>query len=501
MKKVTIIGAGPSGLAAADVLTKGCNWEVSVYEMADKIGGISRTENYKGYLFDIGGHRFYTKNKKIEALWQEALGTNLRRVKRQSRIYYNHRFFAYPLQFHNTIRQLGLRESIRVTFSFLWAALFPLHPENTFDRWTINRFGRRLYTLFFKSYTEKVWGISCERIQADWAAQRIKGLSFITTLQQAVFGRRGVRSLIEEFTYPKYGPGMMWERIADRIVARGGRLCLNHRIIVLRHENGRISEVVCHHGDTCNTTSVDQVISSMPLDNLIALLEPAPPEEVRLSAKSIRYRSFLIVVLIVKRREVFPDQWLYIHCPDTKVGRIQNFKNWSTAMVPDTAMTSLGMEYFCDEGDALWNLADSELQLLATREAVHLGLIEAAEVVDCQVLRQPKAYPVYDDNYQTHLQHLRTYLRTFINLQTVGRNGLHRYNNMDHSMLTGIMAAENIQGSNHDLWALEDPDDYLEEMLSTSAAEGECAFDCPDSGKIGSHCPATDGENGQTATG
>jgi len=484
MKKVTIIGAGPAGRAAADVLTKGCDWEVSVYEQADKIGGISRTESYKGYLFDIGGHRFYTKNQRIEALWQEALGADLRRVKRQSRIYYNHRFFAYPLQFHDTLRQLGLLESIRVTGSFLRAALYPLRPENTFDRWTINRFGRRLYTLFFKSYTEKVWGIPCERIQSDWAAQRIKGLSFLTALHKAIFGGQGVRSLIEEFSYPTRGPGMMWERFAARIAARGGGICLNHRIVALRHEHGRIREVVFRHGDACTTTPVDQVISSVPLDNLINLLEPAPPEEICLSARGIRYRSFLMVVLIVKRRDVFPDQWLYIHCPHTKVGRIQNFKRWSEAMVPDAGTTSLGMEYFCDQGDALWTLPDGQLRSLATREAVHLGLIEAEEVVDCQVLRQPKAYPVYDEKYQIHLQRLKTYLRAFSNLQTVGRNGLHRYNNMDHSMLTGIMAAENIGGGSHDLWGLEDADGYLEEMLSTSAAEGEGAFARPDSGTL-----------------
>ncbi len=468
-RPVIIIGAGPAGLTAAWELVKQGILPI-VLEKADKVGGISRTETYKGYRFDIGGHRFYTKVEAVEQLWQDMLGQDFIKVPRLSRIYYKGRFFNYPLEIFNTLYHVGPIESLLMVLSYLKIKWKPLHQEETLEQWVINRFGERLYQTFFKTYTEKVWGVPCHHIQADWAAQRIKGLSLKTAILNALFGGNNAKSLIKEFDYPVLGPGMMWERFQERVESKGGEVWLNTRVIQIQREGNRIKSLTAEkQGEIVQVSAEENLISTMPVTSLILRLDPPPPDEVVQAAKSLNYRAFLIVSLIVNRKDLFPDNWIYIHAPEVKVGRIQNFKNWSPAMVPDPSKTCLGMEYFCNEGDEIWSRKDAELIELATREMASLGLAEAGDVEDGVVIRQPKAYPVYDSEYRQHLKVIQEFLATLENLQTIGRNGMHRYNNQDHSMLTGMLAVKNMLGEKHDLWEVNTERSYYEEFEKKSS--------------------------------
>ncbi|MBW2173255.1 MAG: NAD(P)/FAD-dependent oxidoreductase [Deltaproteobacteria bacterium] len=465
---IVIIGAGPAGLASAYEFIKG-GIRPTVLERADKVGGIARTETYKGYYFDIGGHRFFTKIQKINQLWQEMLGKEFLKVSRISRIYYRGRFFDYPLGVVNALSNLGVIESMLIVLSYLKAQVLSHREEETFEQWVSNRFGRRLYQTFFQTYTEKVWGTPCHKIKADWAAQRIKGLSLVVAVSNALFGIQKAKSLIREFYYPSRGPGMMWHGFQEAVEAGGGQVRLNVEAVSLKHENGRIVSVSCIEGDKTVTIPVGQLISSMPITRLVAMLDPKAPDRVLEAASRLSYRAFVIVGLIVDKKDLFPDQWIYVHGPDVRVGRIQNFKNWSAAMVPDPQKTSVGMEYFCNEGDEIWTMSDAELTDLASRELSELGLAEIDDVVDGFVVRQPKAYPVYDHEYDEHLKVIRDFLPTIDNLQPIGRNGMHRYNNMDHSMITGMLAAQNALGANHDLWKVGEKEEYLEEDEKATA--------------------------------
>ncbi len=461
---VLIIGAGPAGLAAAHELVQRAGHPLIV-EKGSQVGGIARTEVYRGYRFDIGGHRFYTKEPIVQRLWQEMLGAEFIQVTRLSRIYFQGRFFDYPLRLPDVIARLGLAESARILASYLRARVAPLRPEETFEQWAINRFGRRLYRAFFESYTEKVWGIPCRQIRAEWAAQRIMGLSLASAVADALGGTSGARSLIKTFHYPRLGPGMMWERFRDVIATQGGETWLNSAVLRLVHRDRRVTHVDIDRAGTGRTLTVDHVISSMPVSELVARLHPPPPADVEAAARGLTYRAFILVGLIVDRAHLFPDNWLYIHAPDVQVGRIQNFKNWSQALVPDPQTTSLGLEYFCNEGDALWQRSDAALLALAAEEMAALQLAPADAVIDGVVIRQPAAYPVYDQTYRQNLQVIQRYLAGFANLQTVGRNGLHRYNNQDHAMLTGILAARNVTGEDHDVWEVNTDRSYYETFL------------------------------------
>jgi len=462
-KSAVIIGAGPAGLAAGyEFIEQGIG--PLVLERSGTVGGISRTESYKGFHFDIGGHRFFSKNDDINRIWQEMLGADFLRVSRLSRIYYQKKFFNYPLRPANALFNLGPVESLLILLSYCRARLAPQPEESSFEQWIINRFGERLYRTFFKTYTEKVWGIPCNEIRADWAAQRIKGLSLLVAVSNALFGGgQQAKSLVEQFYYPKYGPGMMWQRFKDHIDAGGGKVMLNCEVSSVRHDNGRISKIGYYNGTEVQEVSAENFISSMPISSLIKLLKPQPPAEVLQSAEQLAYRAFIIVVLIVDRAVLFPDQWLYVHSPKVQVGRIQNFKNWSRFMVPDQSRTSIGMEYFCNENDPTWNMSDHELIEFAQREMAELGFGPASQVIDSYVVRQSYAYPVYDSTYEKNLLNIRKYLDSFRNLQTIGRSGMHRYNNMDHSMQTGILAAKNCCGERHDLWTVNEEKSYLEE--------------------------------------
>jgi len=450
---VVIIGAGPAGLTAAyELVRQGV--PALVLEKADKVGGIARTETYKGYHFDIGGHRFFTKVAEIQQLWEEMLGDEFLVVPRLSHMYYRDRLFRYPLDAFDALSKLGLLEGLRILLSYFRARLRPSRTEDNFEEWVTNRFGRRLYEAFFKTYTEKVWGIPCHQIAAEWAAQRIAGLSLTATITHALFGRTQAKSLIGQFHYPLSGPGMMWQRFQQSVEGQGGQVWLGAEALRLQRNGSRIVSVVVQHGGVIRLVNADHFISTMPLPDLIGRLNPPPPVSVVQAASQLTYRAFVLVGLIVKRADLFPDQWIYIHSPGLKVGRVQNFKNWSSAMVPDPATTGLGMEYFCNEGDDVWQLPDAALIELAGLESVALGLVRAGDVVDGVVYRQPVAYPVYEGTYREALGSIQAFLATLTNLQTIGRNGMHRYNNMDHSMLTAMLAVKNLRGEAHDLWSV-----------------------------------------------
>ena len=465
-----VIGGGPAGLTTAYELSKHGKKSV-VFEKADRVGGISRTETYKGYRFDIGGHRFFTKVGEVEQLWQEVMGDEFIKVPRLSRIYYKNRFFSYPLEPYNALSNLGLINSTLIMWSYFKAKVKPNPIEENFEQWVSNRFGKRLYETFFKTYTEKVWGIPCTEIRADWAAQRIKGLSLKKAVINAVFGSNDTKTLIKEFNYPVFGPGQMWERFQQILDSKGSPVHLNTEVLEVKREDYRINSVIIEQNGQTKEISGKNFVSSMPVSLLLKKMNPAPPEEILEAAKGLKYRDFLIVAIVVDRAELFPDNWIYIHSPQFKVGRIQNFKNWSKAMVPDPGKTCLGMEYFCNETDELWQMPNEELVKLASREVKELSLVDKdVNIEDGTVIRQYKAYPVYDDTYRHNVDIIRKYIQKFENLQTVGRNGMHRYNNSDHSMLTGLLAAKNILGEEHDLWNVNVERSYHEEFTNSKNA-------------------------------
>jgi len=437
---VIIIGAGPAGLTAAYELGRGGR-QFLVLEQSDKVGGLSRTEVYKGYRFDIGGHRFLTDSEEVQILWEDMLGADFKRVARLSRLYYQNRFFNYPPDFFGTFRNLGLLESILIVGSYLKARFRPYPEETTFEQWVTNRFGRRLYGTFFQGYTEKVWGIPCSQIEASMAAQRITGLSLRAALTKALFGIHRAKTLTSLFYYPILGPGMMWERFQQEVENRHGLIQFNNRVTRIHHDNCRLHSLTVKSRSETMKISGEQFISSMPLTELVARLDPPAPPEVLAALSQLTFRDFILVGLIVNQADLFPDNWIYVHSKDVKVGRIQNFKNWSPHMVPDLRKTSLGLEYFCNQGDALWRLSDQELLDLASRELIHLGLWDGREAEGGVVFRQTKAYPVYNLSHNKDLEVIQLFLGRFGNLRTIGRGGTHRYINMDHSMITGLTAA------------------------------------------------------------
>ena len=461
--RCVIIGAGPAGLTAAYELAL-MSVDSVVLEQDDVVGGLARTVEHHGYRFDIGGHRFFTRVPLISAWWEQMLGDDFQTCSRLSRIYYNGKFFDYPLRPLNALRGLGPIETLRIVASYAKARLLPHPKEHTFEEWVCNRFGSRLFEIFFKTYTEKVWGMKCSEIAADWASQRIKNLDLFAAAKDMVVGGNGdVTTLIRQFRYPRLGPGMMWEKVAGILHKRGIPLHLGQRVTKVHLGEGSVTAVtaVDHEGREV-TFAGEHFISSMPIKDLIAAISPPPPDSVVAAAKSLRYRDFLTVGLVINKPELFKDNWIYIHSPSVKVGRIQNFKNWSPDMVPDPSRTSLGLEFFVQEGDELWSADDQALIGLATRECVELGFIEEQDVVEGVIIRMPKAYPVYDDQYKAHLARIRGYVQTITNLQLVGRNGQHRYNNQDHSMLTAIYAARNVVGAEFDVWDVNLEPDYHE---------------------------------------
>lgn len=463
---VIIFGAGPSGLAGATKLIKN-NRSVTIFEREKLVGGISKTIEFKGNRFDLGGHRFFTKSKEVNDLWDETLGDDFLVRPRLSRIYYQNKFFDYPIKAMNALFGLGIFTSTQVMLSYLVTKIFPHKEEKTFEQWVSNRFGKKLFNIFFKTYTEKLWGIPCDQIQAEWAAQRIKGLSMMSAIKNALFPDKSgkIKTLIDEFKYPKFGPGMMYEKMAENVTTKGAQLFKEHSVVKINHDNFTVKSVVVEDATGLEKEfSADHFLSSMPITELVKRLSPAAPSEVLEASQKLTYRSFITISVILKSQAAFPDTWIYIHSPEVKMGRIQNFRAWSPFMVPNKDQTALGLEYFCTEGDDFWNMKNDDLLKLGMQELEKIGLGKQADFVDGFVARVPKAYPVYDATYPENIKIVREYLEKFTNLQPIGRYGMFKYNNMDHSILTGIYAADNIlDASKKDIWNVNADQEYHEE--------------------------------------
>ena len=513
MKKAIIIGGGPAGLTAAYELLKHTDVQPVVLEMSEYWGGISRTVNYKGNRIDIGGHRFFSKSDRVMDWWLEimpleesAKGTfeisyqNKTKTvhapenkpkdsnvvmlvrSRLSRIYYRRKFFSYPISMSaQTVKNLGIPYTIGVGISYIWATLFPIKNEKNLEEFFINRFGKKLYLTFFKDYTEKVWGVDCAKISPEWGAQRIKGLSLTKTLLHMVkkaFGggktndisQKDVEtSLIERFMYPKYGPGQMWETVASLIAEKGGELHQHRKVVGIEVDGQQIRALMVENTLTKETERVegDYFLSTMPMQELINKLSVPVPPNVKRVSDGLMYRDFFTVGLLVSELKVgdVKDNWIYIQESDVKVGRLQIFNNWSPYMVSDPKLKWIGLEYFCNEGDALWSLSDEQLKQLGKDEIAKIGIVDADKVVDSVVIRMPKTYPAYFGTYN-EFDVVRNYLDGFENLFLMGRNGMHKYNNQDHSMLTAMTVVENIRDgrtTKENIWDINTEQEYHEE--------------------------------------
>ena len=486
LKTVAIIGAGPAGLTAAYELTKQ-NVAVTIFEADSQyVGGISKTVRYKDFYFDIGGHRFFSKSNEVEQFWTEVLGPDMLDRPRSSRIFYNGKFFAYPLKPIEALLKLGVFQSVLCVLSFLKSQIAPVKNPKNFEDWVSNQFGKRLFNIFFKTYTEKVWGMNCREISADWAAQRIKGLSLGSAIWNAVkpkfltasTDRKGViKSLIDSFRYPRKGPGMMWERCAEIVKQRGAHLHMGTQVSALGFDSrtGKWQVTAKSAAETISL-EVDHVISTAPMRELVQSISPSAPQEIIRAASKLRYRDFLTVAVMLKDKDVFDDNWIYIHEPGVKVGRVQNYKSWSPEMVPDPSMCCYGLEYFCFEGDGLWESSDADLIERAKKELELIGLAKASAVLDGCVVRQKKAYPVYDDHYLTNVNTIRLGLeKHYPGLHLIGRNGMHKYNNQDHAMMTAMLCAKNIiAGSNqYDVWQVNQDAEYHEAGAAGQTSLGQ----------------------------
>jgi protoporphyrinogen oxidase len=470
--EVAIIGAGPAGLTAAYVLAKR-GVTATVLESDSIVGGISRTASRDGWRFDIGGHRFFTKVRPVEDLWFEILGPDDFLLRpRLSRVYYRGKFYDYPIVASNALRNLGPIEAARCCLSYLWVRVKPPKDQSTLEGFVASRFGWRLYEHFFKTQSEKVWGVPCTDIQADWGAQRIKDLSLRKAVTEALVPKwirqrrskgKQVTSLIEQFHYPKYGPGMMWERCAERVTQMGTKVVLDASVTRVEHHDGQATSIVSTTDGVPTRYECSHVISSMPISALLRAMAPPPPDEVMDAADALRYRDFMTVALVVPEDRAFPDNWIYINDPTVKVGRIQNFGAWSPYLVKD-GKTCLGLELFVNEGDEWWTMSDEDLVENGKRELEQIGLVPASDVEAGYVVRMPKAYPFYDAEYKRNVAVLREWLTANVpNVFPVGRNGMHRYNNQDHSMYTAMLSVENVFGADHDVWNVNVEAVYHEE--------------------------------------
>ena len=468
---IVIIGAGPAGLTAGYELAKrGDN--VLILEASGVLGGISQTVERDGWRFDIGGHRFFTKVEEVEALWNEILPPEDFLLRpRMSRIFYDGKYYDYPLKASNALKNLGIIEAVRCVLSYVWAQIHPPKDQSNYEDWLVARFGWRLYRRFFNTYTEKVWGVAVRDMPADWAAQRVKGLSLGKAIINSLTPKRNqkeITSLIEEFRYPKLGPGMMWERCAERIEELGGSVMLKHVVTDIHYANGvAVSVNAQDRAGNVHSFEASHVISTMPMNELVKSLVPPPPAEVMTAGESLHYRDFLTVALVVPQESGFPDNWIYIHEPSVDVGRIQNFGSWSPFMVQE-GKTCLGLEYFVFEGDRIWASSDDDLIAQGTRELATLGLVDPSVVEKGYVVRVKKAYPYYDTFYKENVETIVRFIDTAAsNLHLIGRNGMHKYNNQDHSMYTAMLTVENIHGANHDIWAVNVEGDYHESRSTT----------------------------------
>lgn len=467
MGDCVVVGAGPAGMACAYALAERGKTSV-VIDKNDAPGGLCRTIDFSGYLFDIGGHRFISKSQEMNRIWQEVLGGDMLRVKRLSRIYYRNKYFDYPLSFMNTFLNLGFVDSVMCVASYFNHKYFRKGEEDSLDGWITKRFGKRLFDIFFKSYSEKVWGVSCQNISADWAKQRIRGLSLRVAVQNAILSMEGKapKTLCEEFYYPRTGPGGFYKKLEKRIVSSSGVVFRQNKSTVkIRHSGGRVTalEVRDCRDASGQSIPVEYLFSTMPLAELVSSLDPSPPDPVMAAGKRLKSRSFVTVNVILDRPYIFSDQWLYIHSPEVKLARVQNYKNWSADMVKDPRRTSLGLEYFCSEKDEFWALNDVDLINYALEDLEKVKIAYRKSLISAFVVRCPNAYPIYHLGYENDLLIVRNYLETFSNLQTFGRGGSFRYDNSDRAFLSGLYAAGNFLGETKcDLWNFDISDEYLE---------------------------------------
>jgi len=459
MAKYLIVGAGPAGLTAGlSLVEKGK--PVTILEQGKQVGGISKTVSYKKYRFDIGGHRFFTKNQEVANLWKKIMPKDFTEKNRISRIFYQDKFYNYPLEPLNALANLGPFKAATAFLSHLKAKSNPIKPEKTLEDVYINSFGQYLYDKFFRIYSTRLWGIPPHQMAPDWGKARVGKLSLYNAVKDAFFPKKAeIKSLIKRFHYPKFGPGQMWEAFAQKIKEGEGEILLNSKVLKINHVGNKVVSVATQDG---RQFKLDQLISSMPMKDLINALEPPPPAGILKAANELKYRDYILVALIIKAKNIFPDQWIYIQDPGFMNVRVQNVNNWSLAMVGDKNKTVLGMEYVVSEGDPLWQMKDWELIGLAKGEAHKLGFAKIEQVVDARVVRELKVYPVYDQNYQRYLSTVKKYLSAFKNLTLIGRNGMHKYNNMDHSMLTAMLAVENLFGAKNDLWQVNADQEYQE---------------------------------------
>jgi protoporphyrinogen oxidase len=480
---VVVIGAGPAGLTAGYLLTKQ-GFNVHIAEKDPRyVGGISRTVEHNGYRFDIGGHRFFSKSREVVALWNEILPDDFITRPRQSRIYYGGKFYSYPLKAFEALFNLGVFRSASCMLSYARARLWPHKDVRTFEQWVTNQFGSQLFSIFFKTYTEKVWGMKCNEISADWAAQRIKGLSLLTAVLDAVKRSvpflktarndgMAVKTLLESFRYPRKGPGMLWEAARDKILAMGGRVEMGAAVTNLSYDRavGRWRVAMTDSAGATRIVSAAHVISSAPLRELAGQIHPLPRSFN--AALNLRYRDFLTVALMYRGDDIFPDNWIYVHDPAVKVGRIQNFRSWSPEMVPHDDVACVGLEYFCFEGDQLWSASDEKLIELAKQEMEKLNLVRGGDCIGGCVVRQEKAYPVYDETYQRNVDAIREELEeAYPTLHLVGRNGMHKYNNQDHAMMTAMLTVRNIVAGErrYNVWGVNEDAEYHEEGFEGAA--------------------------------
>ena len=489
---VAIIGAGPAGLTAAYLLSKG-GYKVTVIEKDDRyVGGISRTVEYQGFRFDIGGHRFFSKSKEVVDLWNEILPDDFIQRPRMSRIYYEGKFYSYPLRAFEALWNLGIFRSTLCMLSYAKAKTFPKKDVRSFQDWVVNQFGYKLFSIFFKTYTEKVWGMPCDEMSADWAAQRIKGLSLGAAVMDGLKRSLGLnkrpndgmetKTLLETFRYPRLGPGMMWDAARDHVRAKGNHVLMSHTLESLSQDGGERWNVKARQADgSVITINAAHVISSAPMRELAERIEPKPQTIVE--ANKLNYRDFLTVALMIRSEDLFPDNWIYIHDSKVLVGRVQNFRSWSPEMVPDPNIACVGLEYFCFEGDKLWASSDDDLVELAKKEMAILGLCKPEDVIGGAVVRQEKAYPVYDDGYAENVAAMRHELEEkHPTLHLVGRNGMHRYNNQDHAMMTAMLTVRNIEAGSrvYDTWQVNEDAEYHEagdegEVSNAALTPGERA--------------------------
>jgi protoporphyrinogen oxidase/putative flippase GtrA len=462
---IYVLGGGPAGLAAAYSLTKQGR-SVVVIEQDSTVGGFAKSIEYQGFILDYGPHRFFTKLAPVLAFWDEVLGREQVTVNRLTRIYYGNKYFSYPLKAFEALFSLGFIESARIVLSYIQAQLFPSRSPQNFAEWVSGRFGKRLFEIFFEGYTQKLWGIPCTDISADWAAQRIKGLSLLKAVRNALLGNDGkVKSLIDQFQFPRLGSGQLYEMTADYLQSHGQSVLLNTQVVRIHHENAQATQVTLKNLQTGLEETVDcgGVISSIPLTHLVQQLTPEAPRPVVESAKSLKFRNTVLVYLIVESGKLFPDNWLYINEPSVKLGRVTNFANWSPDMLPNQHQTPLCCEYWCDF-DEDWQKSEDELLKQAERDLRKIKLLDDEKVSGGFILRLPRTYPIYAGEYKEALASIQGYVQEFDNLQVVGRYGAFKYNNQDHSLLMGIMAAENVTTpGKHDLWSVNSDSEYQEE--------------------------------------